>query len=213
VRIPGREVVRGDIVIVGEGDRVPADGALIVGDHVQVDESLLTGESLAVRKRATRVIPASLDAPGGEDTPLLFAGTLVVRGSGRLVVLATGARSAVGAIGDSLAGMTREQPRLQLETRRMVRIFAVVGLVFSVSAVLLYGWLRGDWVQALLGGIALGMSLLPEEFPLVLTVFTVMGAWRLSRSRVLTRRARPSRRWVPPRCCAPTRPARSRAIS
>ena len=189
VRIPGREVVRGDIVIVGEGDRVPADGALIVGDHVQVDESLLTGESLAVRKRATRVIPASLDAPGGEDTPLLFAGTLVVRGSGRLVVLATGARSAVGAIGDSLAGMTREQPRLQLETRRMVRIFAVVGLVFSVSAVLLYGWLRGDWVQALLGGIALGMSLLPEEFPLVLTVFTVMGAWRLSRSRVLTRRA------------------------
>jgi Ca2+-transporting ATPase len=162
---------------------------VIVGDHVQVDESLLTGESLAVRKRATRVIPASLDAPGGEDTPLLFAGTLVVRGSGRLVVLATGARSAVGAIGDSLAGMTREQPRLQLETRRMVRIFAVVGLVFSVSAVLLYGWLRGDWVQALLGGIALGMSLLPEEFPLVLTVFTVMGAWRLSRSRVLTRRA------------------------
>jgi Ca2+-transporting ATPase len=188
-RIPGREVVRGDLVIIAEGDRVPADGVLVLGDHIQVDESLLTGESLAVRKRATRVIPAGLGAPGGEDTPQLFAGTLVVRGSGRVVVLATGAGSAVGAIGSSLAGMTREQPRLQHETARIVRIFAVAALVFSVSVVLLYGWLRGDWLQALLGGIALGMALLPEEFPLVLTVFTVMGAWRLSRSRVLTRRA------------------------
>jgi len=188
-RIPGREVVRGDVVIIGEGDRVPADGVLIAGDHLQLDESLLTGESLAVRKRATREIPAALDAPGGDGTAQVFAGTLVVRGSGRLVVLATGARSAVGAIGSSLAGLEREQPRLQRETRRVVLIFAVLGLVLSVSAVLLYGFLRGDWLQALLGGIALGMSLLPEEFPLVLTVFTVMGAWRLSQSRVLTRRA------------------------
>jgi Ca2+-transporting ATPase len=188
-RIPGREVVRGDVVVVGEGDRVPADGVLITGDHLQVDESLLTGESLAVRKRVTRQIPAALDAPGGEGTAQLFAGTLVVRGSGRLVILATGARSAVGAIGGALAGLTREQPRLERETRLVVVVFAVVGLVFSVAAVLLYGFLRGDWIEALLGGIALGMSLLPEEFPLVLTVFTVMGAWRLSQSRVLTRRA------------------------
>ena len=189
VRIPGREVVRGDIVIVGEGDRVPADGVLVAGDHVQVDESLLTGESVAVRKRATQSIPAALDAPGGEDSPALYAGTLVVRGTGRVVILATGPRSAVGAIGGSLAGLQREQPRLERETRRIVLVFAIVGSVFSVAAVLLYGFLRHDWLEAVLGGIALGMALLPEEFPLVLTVFTVMGAWRLSQSRVLTRRA------------------------
>lgn len=188
-RIPGREVVRGDLVIVREGDRVPADGVLIAGEHVQVDESLLTGESLAVRKCPAREIPAALGTPGGEDNAQLFAGTLLVRSSGRMVVLATGPRSAVGAIGGALAGMKGEQPRLERDTRRMVLAFAVTGAVVSVVVVLLYGLLRGNWLEAVLAGIALGMALLPEEFPLVLTVFTVMGAWRLSRSRVLTRRA------------------------
>jgi Ca2+-transporting ATPase len=188
-RIPGREVVRGDVVIVREGDRVPADGVLIGGESVQVDESLLTGESLAVRKRPVRDIPATLAAPGGEDNGQLFAGTLLVRGSGRMRVLATGPRSAVGAIGGALAEMKGEQPRLERDTRRMVLAFAVTGAVFSAVVVLLYGFLRGDWLDAVLAGIALGMALLPEEFPLVLTVFTVMGAWRLSRSQVLTRRA------------------------
>jgi Ca2+-transporting ATPase len=189
LRIPGREVVRGDLVIVREGDRVPADGVLVSGEHLQVDESLLTGESLAVRKHAVRAIPAVLAAPGGEDTPQLFAGTLLVRGSGRMLVLATGPRSAVGAIGSALAELKGEQPRLERDTRRIVKVFAITGAVFSVLLVLLYGFTRGQWLEALLSGIALGMALLPEEFPLVLTVFTVMGAWRLSRSRVLTRRA------------------------
>jgi len=188
-RIPGREVVRGDVVVIREGDRVPADGVLIAGDHVYVDESLLTGESVAVRKHAVHEIPATLSAPGGDDSPQVFSGTLLVRGSGRMAVLATGPRSAVGAIGGALAGLEREQPRLQRETQRVVWVFAIVGLVFSVAVVLLYGFMRGAWLEAVLSGIALGMSLLPEEFPLVLTVFTVMGAWRLSRSRVLTRRA------------------------
>jgi Ca2+-transporting ATPase len=177
------------VVVVGEGDRVPADGVLLTGAHVQIDESVLTGESLAVRKHAALEIPPALHTPGGEDTSEVFAGTLVVRGSGRLAVVATGPRSAVGKIGDSLAALRREQPRLQRETRHIVLIFAVAAALFSVSAVLLYGLVRGSWLDALLGGIALGMSLLPEEFPLVLTVFTVMGAWRLSQSRVLTRRA------------------------
>jgi P-type Ca2+ transporter type 2C len=188
-RIPGREVVRGDLVVVREGDRVPADGVLIAGDHVLADESLLTGESVAARKIAVREIPAAAIAPGGEDQPGLFAGTLVIRGTGHMLVLATGPRSAVGTIGDALARLQREQPRLERDTRRVVLVFATMGLVFSAAVVLLYGFLRGDWLGAVLGGIALGMSLLPEEFPLVLTVFTVMGAWRLSRSRVLTRRA------------------------
>jgi Ca2+-transporting ATPase len=189
IRIPGREVARGDVVVLTEGDRVPADGVLVSGDHLEIDESLLTGESIAVRKRATREIPESLAPPGGENSSQVFSGTLVIGGSGLAVILATGIHSAIGAIGTSLAGLSREQPRLERQTRKMVVVFGGIGLAVSVLAFLLYWWLRGSWLEALLGAIALGMSLLPEEFPLVLTVFMVMGAWRLSRSRVLTRRA------------------------
>jgi Ca2+-transporting ATPase len=188
-RIPGREVVRGDLVVIGEGDRVPADGVLVSGEHMEVDESLLTGESVPVRKRAAAQLPEKLEPPGGSDSPQVFSGSLVIRGTGLATILATGPRSAIGAIGLSLAGLTTEQPRLQRETRRLVIAFAIIGGIFSVTAFLLTGWLRGNWIEALLGSIALSMSLLPEEFPLVLTVFMVMGAWRLSLQRVLTRRA------------------------
>ena len=189
IRIPGREVARGDVVVLVEGDRVPADGVLVSGDHLEFDESLLTGESIAVRKSATREMPEHLAAPGGENSSQVFSGTLVVRGNGLAAIVATGAHSAIGAIGASLAGMEREQPRLERQTRRMVVAFGAIGMTVSLLAFLLYWWLRGSWLEALLGAIALGMSLLPEEFPLVLTVFMVMGAWRLSQSRVLTRRA------------------------
>jgi Ca2+-transporting ATPase len=189
VRIPGREVVRGDVVVIAEGDRVPADGVIVAGDHIEADESLLTGESVAVRKRASATVPGKLDAPGSGTPSQIHGGTLVVRGTGLAIVLATGARSAIGEIGHSLAGLVREQPRLERETRRLVVAFGIAALVLSTAAVLLYGFMRGSWMEALLGGIALGMALLPEEFPLVLSVFMVMGAWRLSRSRVLTRRA------------------------
>ncbi|HEU4778507.1 MAG TPA: cation-transporting P-type ATPase, partial [Steroidobacteraceae bacterium] len=113
VRAPGREVARGDIVVLSEGDRVPADGVLVSGDHIEIDEALLTGESLSVRKRATAEIPGSLAAPGGENASQVFSGTLVLRGAGLAAVLATGANSAIGKIGASLAGLEREQPRLQ----------------------------------------------------------------------------------------------------
>lgn len=187
-RIPGREVVQGDLLVLSEGDRVPADAVLISGDHVQVDESLLTGESVPVRKRsAASAAPSGSGAPGGDDLPQVFCGTLIVRGTGLAAVTATGERSELGRIGQAVSSIKAETPRLQVQTRRMVVTFAAVGTVLAVLAVLLYGLLRGDWLQAVLGGIALEMSMLPEEFPLVLTVFMVMGAWRLSRSNVLTR--------------------------
>ncbi|HET9108705.1 MAG TPA: cation-translocating P-type ATPase [Steroidobacteraceae bacterium] len=188
VRIPGREVVRGDLLVLAEGDRVPADAMLISGDDVQADESLLTGESVPVRKRPSRAAPPSHAAPGGDDQSLVFSGTLIVTGGGLAIVTATGVRSEIGKIGHSVTRITPEPPRLQVQTRRFVTGFAIVGLSLSAIAALLYGLLRGAWLQGLLGGIALAMSMLPEEFPLVLTVFMVMGAWRLSRSRVLTRR-------------------------
>ncbi|WP_313671015.1 cation-translocating P-type ATPase [Sandarakinorhabdus sp.] len=187
-RIAGRDVVVGDVLVLGEGDRVPADGWLLQGDGLLVDESLLTGESLPVGKQAADSAPPA-GPPGGDGLPQLYAGTLVVRGAGLAQISATGATTHMGQIGLMLATVDTEVPRLTLQTRRLVLWFAGFGLAASLAAVLLYGLLRGGWLQAVLAGIALGMAMLPEEFPVVLTVFMAMGAMRLSRQRVLVRRA------------------------
>jgi Ca2+-transporting ATPase len=189
-RIAGRDVVRGDLIVLAEGDRVPADAVLLRCDDLQADESMLTGESVPVRKVAWDNRPGSAPPrPGGDDLPQVFSGSLVVRGSGLAEVTAIGVQSEIGKIGQSLATLETEPPRLQAQTRRVVRLFAVFGGGVSLLAVLLYGFMRGSWLDAVLAGIALGMSMLPEEFPVVLTVFMAMGAWRISLARVLTRRA------------------------
>ena len=193
VLIAGREVVVGDLLVVGEGDRVAADATLSESNDLLLDESLLTGESVPVRKLARPAgEPGKADSaprPGGDDLPFVFAGTLVVRGRGVARVHATGGRSEMGKIGHALGAIETEQPQLQVQLRSLVLAFAVVGGLAGSLTVLLFGLLRGSWLDALLAGIALGMSLLPEEFPLVMTVFMAMGAWRISRARVLTRRA------------------------
>ena len=190
-RIAGREVARGDILVVSEGDRIAADALLLRGAELAVDEFLLTGESVPVRKvvadRGRGVV--NLAKPGGDDTPFLFSGTLAVRGQGIAEVTATGSRSEIGKIGASLAKIETEPPRLKAETTRLVRLFAIVGAAVCLLAVVIQLVTGHSPLQALLAGIALGMALLPEEFPLVLTVFTVMGAWRISQAHVLTRRA------------------------
>src|SRR5262252_7990158 len=132
--------------------------------------------------------PRARARPGGDDLPYVYSGSLVARGHGRAEVTATGAHSEIGKIGLAIARIDTEPPRLRAQTRRLVRDFAAVSLSLSALAVVLYGLWRGGWLDALLSGIALGMSMLPEEFPLILTVFMVMGAWRISRARVLTRR-------------------------
>ena len=188
IRIPGREVVRGDFVMLNEGDRVPADATLISCQDLEADELLLTGESVPVRK-ALGAEPRSDARPGGDDLPFVYSASLIVRGQGLAEVTATGPRSEIGKIGKSLSGIESEPPPIQSETRRLVRLFAVGGISISVLFTLLYGWLQSGWLNAVLGGIALSMSLLPEEFPVILTVFMVMGAWRISRAGVLTRRS------------------------
>ena len=189
-RIAGREVVRGDFVVLGEGDRVPADAVLVLCQDLQTDESLLTGESVPVRKVAAETgAPTQQYRPGGDDLPCVYSGSLIVRGSGVGEVTAIGALSEIGKIGQSLNTLEAEPPRLRAQMQRLVRVFAIVGGAVSILAVVLYGTLRGGWLDALLAGIALGMSMLPEEFPVVLAVFMAMGAWRISRAHVLTRRA------------------------
>jgi Ca2+-transporting ATPase len=190
-RIPGREVARGDLIVLAEGDRVPADGLLRRGINLSVDESLLTGESVPVRK-APSADAAALDPPGGDDLPSVFSGTLVTAGQGIVEVLATGPRSQLGRIGKALQQVEPEPTPLQRETGRLVRTFALVGLVACAIVVVAYALTRGGaaaaWKEGMLAGIAMAMATLPEEFPVVLTVFLALGAWRISRSNVLTRR-------------------------
>lgn len=189
-RIPGREVVRGDVIAIAEGDRIPADALLLSGTDVHTDESLLTGESVPVRKSASGSAGRTAMArPGGDDLPYLFSGSLIVRGHGLAEVFVTGPKTEMGRIGMVLGRIESEPPLLRKQTQPLVRILAIASLVLSAVVVLLYGSLRGSWFDGLLAGVALSMSLLPEELPLVLTVFTVMGAWRISQARVLTRRA------------------------
>jgi Ca2+-transporting ATPase len=188
-RIAGREVVRGDLIVLGEGDRAPADAWLLEGLDLQADESLLTGESAPVRKLAQANKNETTPRPGGDDLPTVYSGSLIVRGSGIGEVVATGVLSEIGKIGKSLGELETAAPHLQTQTRKLVAIFALFGGAVSLLVVLLYGLLRGNWLDALLAGIAVGMSMLPEEFPVVLTVFMAMGAWRISQARVLTRRA------------------------
>ena len=189
LRIAGREVVTGDILVLDAGDRIAADALLLETQALEVDESLLTGEAVPVRKRAAGSEDQEQAEPGGDDTPHLFSGTIVTRGSGVARVTATGLRSRIGQIGRFLETLETQVPRLQKETARMVSLCAVGGVTVALLVVLLYGALRGDWMAALLAGIATAMSLLPEEFPVVLTIFLAMGAWRIAQVGVLTRRA------------------------
>src|SRR5262249_28213439 len=122
-RIAGAELVRGDLIALAEGDRVPADATVIVAHDLMTDESLLTGEAAPVRKIAARGT-GSPGRPGGDGLPYVYSGSLVVRGHGRAEVMATGPRSEIGRIGVAIAGIESEPPRLQAETGRMVRRFA-----------------------------------------------------------------------------------------
>lgn len=189
MRIPGREVVQGDWLVLEQGDRIAADALLLETSEFEADESLLTGESVPVRKRAARPDDTDLAEPGGDDRPHIYSGAIVTHGRGMARVTATGPRSRMGQIGVSLSALETEAPRLQRETARIVRFCAIGGIAAALLVVLLFGLTRGSWLEAALAGIAIGMSLLPEEFPVVLTIFLAMGAWRIARVGVLTRRA------------------------
>jgi P-type Ca2+ transporter type 2C len=189
-RIAGREVVRGDVALLSEGDRVPADAVLVESVNLSVDESALTGESVPVRKNAVPVEQVTAaGTPGGDATPWVFSGTLVVKGHGIAVVTATGAATELGRIGTALRTIEVERTPLQREIGRLVRVVGGAGLVAVLLVVIVYGATRGNWLEGLLAGIAAAMSMLPEEFPVVLTVFLALGAWRMSQRNVLTRRS------------------------
>ena len=185
-RIAGRDVVTGDMLILSEGDRVPADGALLFSNNISIDESLLTGESVPVRKVPWQagMLPGQ---PGGDNQPFVYSGTLVVQGQGLAEVWATGAKTEMGKIGAVLQTVERSETRLKGEISRIVRTIALIGLCLCIIIVVVYGLTRFNWIEGFLAGITLAMAILPEEFPVVLTIFLALGAWRISKKNVLCR--------------------------
>jgi Ca2+-transporting ATPase len=180
VRIAGREVVPGDLIILQEGDRVPADAELLESNNLSVDESLLTGESAPVLK--------SIDTLSDKTGNVIFSGTLVVQGKGIAKVISTGTNTQFGKIGKSLQGIKQDETRLQRETKILIRNLFIGSAVITVGVILAFYFTRGNILKAILSGLSGAMALLPEEFPVVLTIFLAMGAWRLSKTKVLTRK-------------------------
>jgi P-type Ca2+ transporter type 2C len=197
-RIAGRDVVRGDMLILAEGDRVPADALLLWSTNLTVDESLLTGESLPVRKvpldaenwdaLQSKIENLTTPRPGGDDLPSVYSGTLIVQGQGIAQVTQTGMRTEMGKIGKALQTIEPEDTKLQKETKRIVGKLTIIAIGICIAVIIIYGLTRNDWLHGFLAGLALAMAILPNEFPVVLTIFLALGAWRFSQNRVLTRR-------------------------
>lgn len=185
-RIDSREVVLGDLVILREGDRVPADATIVSETNIQVDESLLTGESLPTKKKVWDGHTKALQ-PGGDNQPFVYAGTLITQGSGMATVTAVGQKTQMGKIGKSLETISKEDTLLKKEIDRIVRVFAVLGLVSCFVIIFILGITQHHWLDAILSGLTLSISMLPEEFPVVLLIFLTLGAWRMSKKKVLTR--------------------------
>lgn len=173
--VPSREVVVGDHLLIREGDVVPADAELAEGQQVMLDESALTGESL----------PLAKDADGDRA---VYAGTTVLSGRGRAVVTAVGAATRYGALGALVAGISQAKTPLQQVTSRLVRWLAVVAILVCLAVVALQIGLGRPTGEAVIAGISLAIAAVPEEFPMVFTLFLGLGAWRLARRQALVRR-------------------------
>jgi Ca2+-transporting ATPase len=178
--LSARELVVDDVVLIEAGDRVPADARVLESANLEVDESLLTGESVPATKRAAA-------DPRAGAVAQLYSGTLVVQGHATAVVTATGPRTEVGRIGASLAGIVPEKTPLQREVARLVRVVGGAGLAACAVVIVVYGLTRGDWLAGALAGLTLALSMIPEEFPAVFTIFIALSGWAMARRNVLTR--------------------------
>jgi len=186
-RIAGREVVTGDVMILQEGDRVPADAMVLYSVNLSADESLLTGEPVPVRKAewSKGTVQAR---PGGDDLPFVFSGSMIVQGNGIAKVSTTALNTEIGKIGKALSEVKEESTKLKREMGALVKKLAIIGILLCLVVIAVYTMTRGDLLKGFLAGITLAMAMLPEEFPVVLTVFLALGAWRISKKNVLTRK-------------------------
>lgn len=182
--IPVSDIVAGDVVVLAAGDLVPADGRLLEARDLFVNQSLLTGESFPVEKRAGDALP---DADLAAATNSLFMGTSVISGSGRLFVVRTGAATALGQIADSLA---RRPPATAFErgTQAFGTMILRLTLILVLAVLLINAALHRPLFESLLFAIALAVGLTPELLPMVLSVTLSRGAMRLARCRVIVKR-------------------------
>ena len=186
-RIAGRDVVIDDLVILQEGDRVPADATVLYSVNLMADESLLTGESVSVRKSEWNGTDKNIQ-PGGDDLPFVYSGSMIVQGNGIVKVTAIGSNTEIGKIGKALDSVIEEPTKLKTEMSLLVKRLAIIGISLCLMVILVYTLTRDDLLKGFLAGITLAMAMLPEEFPVVLTIFMALGAWRMSRKNVLTRK-------------------------
>ena len=186
-RIAGRDVVTEDLIILQEGDRVPADATVLYSVNLTADESLLTGESVSVRKSEWNGTDQKTQ-PGGDDLPFVYSGSMIVQGNGIVKVTAIGSDTEIGKIGKALDSLVEEPTKLKSEMSSLVKKLAIIGILLCVVVVVVFTLTRGDLIKGFLAGITLAMAMLPEEFPVVLTIFMALGAWRMSKKNVLTRK-------------------------
>jgi len=186
IRIAGVEVVTDDLIVLQEGDRVPADATVIQSVNMLVDESLLTGESVSVRKRDWDG-QLEITQPGGDDLPFVYSGSMIVQGNGIARVTNIGVNTEIGKIGKALEGVKDEPTRLKKEMGSLVKKLTIIAALLCLLVITGYTLTRGDLINGFLAGITLAMAVLPEEFPVILTVFMALGAWRISKKKVLTR--------------------------
>jgi Ca2+-transporting ATPase len=186
-RMASRELVVDDMIVLQEGDRVTADAIVIHALNLKTDESMLTGESAAVQKSEWDGKKEFSFTPG-ENQPFVYSGSLVTQGHGLAKVEATGIQSQLGQIGKSLQQLNEEPTLLKKEINGIVKTFSLLGFGVCIFVIIIYGLTRADWLHGVLTGLSLAMAMLPEEFPVVLTIFMALGAWRMSKLHILTRK-------------------------
>ncbi|MEG2642533.1 MAG: HAD-IC family P-type ATPase, partial [Eubacterium sp.] len=191
--IPSVDLVPGDIMLLSEGIKIPADGTILKCNDFCVDESSLTGESMGVWKVPEDAAPKL--GPGEYwRTDYCYGGTLVTQGTAMVRVDQIGARTEYGKIGAGVASAPQEDTPLQKQTGRLVKLCAgIAGVLFALVGILNFINLaelplHSRIIESILSGITLAMAMIPEEFPVILTVFLSMGAWRLAKNNALVRR-------------------------
>jgi P-type Ca2+ transporter type 2C len=187
IRIAGFEVVTDDIIVLQEGDRVPADGTVLQSINLLADESLLTGEPVPVRKCDWDGVEKNIQ-PGGDDLPFVYSGSMIVQGNGIARVTDIGINTEIGKIGKALESVKEEPTRLKQEMGSLVKKLTIIAAVLCILVIVGYTLTHGSLISGFLAGITLAMAILPEEFPVILTVFMALGAWRMSKKKVLTRK-------------------------
>jgi len=181
LKLETKFLAQGDLVYLTAGDKIPADGFLLNSPGLLVDEAILTGESEAVAKTA-----APLEENLLNEEHKLWQGTLVVQGEGFFLVTVTGLKTAYGKLGSLLEKIISKKTPLQEKIHRLVRAVAVAAIL-SAAAVGMILTLRDGLVAGLIGGLTMAFSLIPEEFPIVFSVFLIIGVWRMAKERVLIR--------------------------